>query len=700
MASAEVAAGISTAHLVVVPLPITGSVDASVKRSIDQVVDQGRTDGGARPLVILEFQGPSGETGAGSEFERALSLARYLASDRLSGVRTVAYLPGNVHGHAVLPVLACEELVVAPDAEFGAAGLGETHVDALMRTSYAEIADRRRTVPAAVAIGMVDKDAAVSKVALIDGSTRFVLDDELKRLQESGGVSAVESIVAAGDLAKFTGRELRLDYGFASHLASDRNELLAALNLPPQALAANEAAAGEWRAIRVDVHGPVNAKNVNWVIRSAQRYIDSPGAAAANFLCVVIDSPGGSLADSQRLASFLADLDTRVRTVAYVEHEARADAALIAWACDQLVVRDDAVLGGPGSLEVGEREARELKTAVRALAKQRQRDWSLPVALIDGGLEVHRYTTDGGADVRYFSSEELAEQPDPTRWVRGEQLDLSHGLAGTQAVELKLARQTAGSFAEFRLAYHLAEDLERIEPTWAHQFIESLASPRIAALLLFVAVLSLIIEASTPGVGVPGFISGLCFLLFFWSNFLHGTAEWLEILLFVAGAAFLCIEIFILPGFGIFGIGGAAMMVTSLVLASQTFVLPRNSYEFGQFANSLLMVAGGLVGAFVSLMMVRKYLPDAPIFRRLMLAPPPDDELEERLERELLADYRHLVGKRGRTTTQLTPSGKARFGDDIVDVLSDGEVIAKNVDVVVLDVRGNRVLVQSLDAKV
>ena len=47
--------------------------------------------------------------------------------------------------------------------------------------------------------------------------------------------------------------------------------------------------------------------------------------------------------------------------------------------------------------------------------------------------------------------------------------------------------------------------------------------------LLFVAFFALITEASAPGIGIAGFISGLCFLLFFWSQFLSGTAGWLAV---------------------------------------------------------------------------------------------------------------------------------------------------------------------------
>ena len=70
--------------------------------------------------------------------------------------------------------------------------------------------------------------------------------------------------------------------------------------------------------------------------------------------------------------------------------------------------------------------------------------------------------------------------------------------------------------------------------------------------------------------GIGGFVSAVAFMLFFWSKFLHGTAGWLEVLLFLGGVCFLLLEVLVLPGFGIFGLGGGAMILASLVLASQT----------------------------------------------------------------------------------------------------------------------------------
>jgi len=138
------------------------------------------------------------------------------------------------------------------------------------------------------------------------------------------------------------------------------------------------------------------------------------------------------------------------------------------------------------------------------------------------------------------------------------------------------------------------------------------------------------------------------------------------------------------------------LIVASIVLATQTFVIPRNSYEWSQVPTSLYMVVAAGSGAFVSLLFMRRLLTEAPVFKRVSLETPDDDRLEELRYQESLVHLEHLVGKRGVTTTQLTPSGKARFGDSVIDVMSDGEVIPPGTDVYVMNVKGNEVEVRSV----
>jgi membrane-bound ClpP family serine protease len=269
---------------------------------------------------------------------------------------------------------------------------------------------------------------------------------------------------------------------------------------------------------------------------------------------------------------------------------------------------------------------------------------------------------------------------------------------GRQAVQFGLAHSTVSDYDELLQLYQLEDAPEPVEANRAITAIERLASqPWFARTLLFIAFFALLSEASAPGVGVAGFISGLCFLLFFWSQFLNGTADWLEVLLFVGGLTFVLLEIFVIPGLGVFGVGGGVMIIVSIVLASQTFVIPRNSYQLEQLPSSLLMVVLAFGGGLAALLIVPRFLPRTPYVSRMMLAPPEGEQLDELSQRESLVNWVHLQGKRGVTTTRLSPSGKARFGDDLVDVISDGELIPAGTDICVVEVHGNHILVRAID---
>jgi membrane-bound ClpP family serine protease len=693
-ANAPAEADAQQAYLIPVTLPITDDVDSRARRMIDQVLQQAESAAAdRRPILILEFRGRQGQSGRGSQFERALALARYITSGRLSRVRTVAYLPEAVEGHAVLPVIACEEIVMRGEAELGRAGVDEEFIDDVMRVGYSEIAKRRGVIPEPVALAMLDKELEILRVKTTEG-VRYVTEAELAELEKSVVIESVDTVAGKGEFARFTGDELRNTYRMASHLAESQKELATALRLPPGGIEENPALGERWNAVVIDLEGAVDSKWVQWVQRGVEEQTRNGGV---NFVCVRIDSTGGFPLESMALANFLASLDSsQVRTVAYVEEEARDDALLIALACDHLVVSSQAHLGG--EIETEDFTADDLKTTVSALAAKKNRDWSLAAALVNPKLVVHRYTLPSGAE-RYFCEEELAEQENAADWRQGGEVHTRGGVSGEEAERLGLARYLAADFAELQDLYHLDQEPAAIQPNWAHTFVDTLASASswLAPTLLFIAVMALFSEASSPGLGVPGFVSAVCFVLFFWSQFLNGTAGWLEILLFVTGIVCIGVEIFLVPGFGVFGVGGGILVIVSVVLASQTFVIPHNSEELRQLPYSLSMILVSAAGAVAALVFVRQLLPRTRYGKHLLLEPPSGDAAVQLQQRESMVDWSYLAGKRGVAVTPLVPSGKARFGDDVVAVISDGELLDPGTDIYVEEVLGNRVLVKPVD---
>ncbi|MCE5267422.1 MAG: hypothetical protein LLG00_06010 [Planctomycetaceae bacterium] len=686
-------------RFVPITLPITGQSSERARRAINRATETAKRQN-AQLVLIVEFDVPRGQqdAGKGSDFAAAYSLADFLSSDALNGVQTVAYVPQPVQGHAVLPVIACQEIIMAKDATLGAAGIDERTLTATVRSAYGEIAGRRRTLSPAIVAGMLDPAVEVLAVATEQGQL-YVTSDKLKELKQRHAAKEPEVIKRAGEQGEFSGSDLR-HRGLIKYLADDRRDVARALELPATAIAPDPSLEGGWKPVRVDLKGPIRFESVNQVERMIKDQIEQNNV---NFICLWIDSPGGSLVDAMRLANTLADLNpSKVFTVAYVPNEARGDAAVVALACDQLVVGPQAVLGGSGADEPTPDAIVAARQSIRdSLSKAKGRSWSLWAALIDPNLNVFRANRLG--HVELFSEEELGSQPDRAKWQKGEMVT-DRGrplqLSGERAVEYDVANRIVDSFAQFKQAYGLEDDPALVEPGWADVLIRALASPGLAVLLLMIGFAGLYIELHSPGVGVGAFVALVCFLLFFWSHYLGGTAGWLQVTLFATGIACVLLEMFVFPGFGIFGLGGGAMILASIVLASQTFSgLPKNEYQLEQLETSLLTIAGAVVGVIAFGVLMRHRLPRSRWLGNMMLEPPAGDEAETIRRREALIDLHELEGARGATTTQLTPSGKARFGDLLVDVIADGEVIGRGATIEVVKVQGSRVLVREVPSE-
>ena len=678
-------------HLIRLDASITDKVERRVKRIVSEGIIDAKLKG-EWPVFIFEIRPGRSEHG------KALDLARYLCGKQLNGARTVAYLPETISGHAVLVALACDEIMMGPEAEIGNAGEFETSIKPSMRSAYEEIADARKTVPVDVALKMLDPQLELLEVET-EVSRELVLKDELEKLKVKKSVESVKVVAPAGKPGVFTAGQMR-DWKFVSYLAPDRIAVAKGLGLPASAVDEDFSLDGQLRPVRVAVKGPITAALTDQVQNIIQNQIRD---ADVNLICLWIDSPGGSPSDSINLANFLVGLDSsQRRTVAYIPSQALADAAYIALACDHIVMHPEAVLGGSGAFEIPAAQIPATASDVAGIAKTKHHSPGLAEAIVNPQLTVFRYMRQADGYVDYFTEDEAAELADAAGWQRGEQVTQRGKplrLKGGEAEQLGLTHAVVRDFAEFKAEYGLENDPALVEPGWADFLIDALHSPEVSFFLLVLGALALYAELQSPGIGLGGLMAAICFLLYFWSAYLGGTAGWLEVILFLAGIGCLVLEIFVLPGFGIFGLAGGLLVIVSLVLASQTFVLPRNDYQLGQLRNSLLVLTGAGLGTAVAVALIRRYLPHAPMINRMLLQPPSREEMSAIAQRESLAQLDHLLGTRGVTTTPLMPGGKAQFGEQLVDVLADGEFVDRGREVEVMEVRGNRVLVRDCELR-
>jgi len=103
-----------------------------------------------------------------------------------------------------------------------------------------------------------------------------------------------------------------------------------------------------------------------------------------------------------------------------------------------------------------------------------------------------------------------------------------------------------------------------------------------------------------------------------------------------------------------------------------------------------------LISAAIVIALLAKYLPRTSIYRRfaLMTSNPPGPSLAG-IPREFATAIDLSPGTEGISLSILRPSGKARFVDQTIDVVTQGEFIPPNTAVTVVRRDGMRVVVKA-----
>jgi membrane-bound serine protease (ClpP class) len=104
-----------------------------------------------------------------------------------------------------------------------------------------------------------------------------------------------------------------------------------------------------------------------------------------------------------------------------------------------------------------------------------------------------------------------------------------------------------------------------------------------------------------------------------------------------------------------------------------------------------------LIAAAVVIAILARYLPKTNLYRRfaLMTTNPPGPSLAG-VPREFATALDVTPGMQGTAQTTLRPSGKGRFADHVVDVVTEGEFIAAETPITVTQKDGMRVVVKQV----
>jgi membrane-bound serine protease (ClpP class) len=441
-------------------------------------------------------------------------------------------------------------------------------------------------------------------------------------------------------------------------------------------------------------------------------------ADGVNTIVFHIDSPGGDKDVAEHVTLAISELDpAKITTVAWIPKGAWSGGALIAFGCDKVVMHPEAQIGDIGVItltEPGGQFERAPEKIVSpflqfaaTLAKRKNRPPALLEAMIDKDLQVFQVTHQETGRVTYMSDTEL--QASNEKWIKGPMVPESREgilltVNGDRAHQLGLADAPCRDIEELRtrLGIPAKTDLTPVASTWVDTLLVILNSGVGGFLLMTLGIICIYVELHVPS-GFFAILAAVFFSLFFWSRFLGGTAGTLELVLFILGLGLLALEIFVIPGFGVFGVSGILLTFASLVLASHTYSGMTVTESFSESMGSLGSLAAAMVTVIAVAVVLNRFLPSIPFLNRLILTPPGyavADGDGPMLKPSLLSHTSAAggpvsVGAIGITASALRPSGKAMFGDKFVDVVSDGAYIDHGSQIEVIRVAGNRIIVRS-----
>ncbi len=684
--------------------PITSESIAKVRASARQLIDRSASVG-KEPVLVFEFL--PNETGDPTSPYAAQELAD-LISKGLSGARhRVAFVPKPLKGFAVLAALACDEIVMGNESSIGPIAVdGQDYDPALLREPIRVLSIRKGYDPDLL-LGMLERETDLRAVRTADKQLHFVLSTNLPDFKKTHQV--VDDLPAweGGQRGVLNASRAR-QMGFAKLIADTPAEVASAYHLSGQA-AANDPTLGQAiKPVWIEIHGPIDPVKQSYL----RRRIEQARQEGVNLVFFQINSMGGLITAADGVADMIAGIKD-MKTVAFIDDRAMGVAALTALACNDIVFRKGALMGDVHQLLTGrhgraeELDEIQIKSLVRRaanLAEQQGHPVAVARAMVDPeatvveardtktGAQAFVLQTDVDAEPGRFTDPEVRKESGTVLTVKGEEAP-TYGLG-----------RVVNTVDDFKGLYGFRGKEIRVDgPTWVDSLVTILTDPFVSWLLLVVGLFMLVLELKLPGIGLPAITSALAFLLFFWSHYLSGTADQLEIIIFLVGMICLALELFVFPGFGIFGMSGILLVLTSIVMASHTFVWPTQEYEYREMGYTLLQVTIAMIAVGGGAVVLARYFPSLPLFNRLVLKPEPWTGVDSPVDASGKAtmdgydSLTFLIGETGRTTTVLRPTGKARFGEMLVDVTADGFYIEPDSLVEVVDVQGSRVIVKRMD---
>lgn len=280
------------------------------------------------------------------------------------------------------------------------------------------------------------------------------------------------------------------------------------------------------------------------------------------------------------------------QTIAFVKKKAISAGSLIALACNKLYMMEATTIGdcapivqnGDGTPQiVGEKIQSPLRAKFRNLAQKNGYPELLSSAFVtpeleileltarlDEGKKTERDTTIVMEAAKYavMSDEDKEFWGAPKILVKeGELLTMTD----KEAMALGFSQGTFNGRQDFETALAI-ESKSEVETTMGENIASAIAA--ISGILLILGFGALYIEFKTPGFGIFGIAGIILIGIVFLGQFAPQLDGMLPAVLLVVGVALFLVEIFVMPGTFLFGIGGIICMIIALTMSFSPADIP------------------------------------------------------------------------------------------------------------------------------
>ena len=375
-----------------------------------------------------------------------------------------------------------------------------------------------------------------------------------------------------------------------------------------------------------------------------------------------------------------AILGADIKTVAFVNRRAISAGALITLSCEQVYMAGGGLIGAATAVDMSGKKGSEkvisfMREEMASTAEKRGRSKDIARGMVDEELAFTHLVINGDSV--------LVDD------IEGQKEGKLISLTTDQAIKYGIADGSAETIDALldSLGYRTAELIETSE-NWSEKIVRFLTDPVVASLLTTFGFLGILFELQSPGWGIPGFVGLACLILSLSVSYIAELATMSDMLFVFAGLGLILLEMLVIPGFGIVGLGGIGFMLYGLYLLLLPDV-PVGEEIMEQAMDGFII---GLIGAAIGLVLLIRLMMKTKFWDQLTS---PDIQKKEDGYSNTQG-WETLDGLTGVADTDLHPSGWVKIGEQRVFVVSEGGFIDQGKEITVLSVDGNRVLVREL----